>query len=248
MGRILRRAVDVFVGAQLSGQRRFVFSSRNRHHVKAHTARELDAQMPEPTDALNGDEVTCAKVRVPQRVVGRDARAKQRGRVLGRQRVGNRDERASLRDDDLGVPAVLGHARCDHVHAVDQIAAPARLAMPAMATEPTDSDTLALFPTRNALADGVDESCDLVTRHVGIRDVRPVPFDDERVGVADASRLDTDPDLPRTGLRNGPLHEAQHSRRRCFYCSVFVGHGNCSSALQRRESQQYVRPYCILSS
>ena len=140
-----------------------------------------------------------ARAALAQRVEGRDARAQQGRRVLGGQGVGDRGERRLGDDDVVGVPAVVGDAGHEAVHAADHVAAPARVAVAAVAAEPADPDPLAHLPRERVLADGLDPAGDLVAGDARVLDTRHVALDGEGVGVADPAGLHADQDLAAAG-------------------------------------------------
>ena len=110
------------------------------------------------------DEVAGAGAALAQRVERGDAGAQQRAGVLGDRSSGI--EASATRDDHVvGVAAVVGDARDLAVLAADHVAAPAGVAVAAVAAEPADADPLADLPGDDALADGLDAPGDLVAGH-----------------------------------------------------------------------------------
>ena len=103
-----------------------------------------------------------------------------------------------------------GHLAVD---AADHVAAPARVAVAAVAAEPADPDALADLPGDHALADGLDPPGDLVPGHARVRDTRYRALDREGVGVADAAGLDPDEHLAAGGSRDLALGELQSLAR-----------------------------------
>jgi hypothetical protein len=83
-----------------------------------------------------------------------------------------------------------------------EIATPAFVANKIVSTVPANTDALACFPIRNAVACKIDNSRDFMTRDARIFDTGPQTFLYERVAVTNAARFDFDPNLSRTGLRN----------------------------------------------
>ena len=81
-----------------------------------------------------------------------------------------------------------------------------------MAAQEADADTLADLPTRNACAKGVDLADHFMARNAGKAEAGKETLDGKAVRVTDAARLDTNPDLPRWGRRQLPLHEFQTAR------------------------------------
>jgi hypothetical protein len=81
---VLRLAVDVAMGAELPGERLLVRASGDGDCMEAHLHRELHAQVPQPADAENTDQIAGAGPAVAQGVVGGDAGTQQRSGVLRR--------------------------------------------------------------------------------------------------------------------------------------------------------------------
>src|SRR5262252_9117863 len=81
-------AVDVVVRSQLPDERILVGAPADGYRVEAHLTGALDAEMAEAADALHGNQITCSRSRVAQRVVDGDTRAKQRSRFRARKIVG----------------------------------------------------------------------------------------------------------------------------------------------------------------
>src|SRR5262249_62317587 len=60
-----------------------------------------------------------------------------------------------------------------------------------------------------ALAEGVDLADHFMAGNAGVADVGREALDGEGVRMTDAARLDTNPDFPRRGRREFPLHHFQ---------------------------------------
>jgi hypothetical protein len=93
-----------------------------------------------------------------------------------------------------------GHQRFGF--AGEGVAAPASVAVAAIAAVPANADALANGPSVDAPAGGIDEANDLVARHARIMDVREQAFLRYAVAVADAAGLYLDPHLVGRGFRN----------------------------------------------
>src|SRR5439155_7567394 len=91
-------------------------------------------------------------------------------------------------------------------HAGKELAPLAMIATPAIAAVPADAHPLARFQLADARTDGIDDSGHFVARNSGILNPRPESFLDQRIAVADAARLDFDPDRSRARLRDRPFH------------------------------------------
>src|ERR1700733_2912705 len=74
-GRVLSVAVDVVTRAQLLCQLLFVAAAVDRDRPETLTRRELDSEMPEAADAVNGDDIAGTGASVAKSVKGGDAGA-----------------------------------------------------------------------------------------------------------------------------------------------------------------------------
>ncbi len=172
------RAVDIMMGAELSGEAILVRPASDCHDLEAHAPRELHGQMSEAPDADNGDEVAGACGRVAERAEGRQSRAEQRSSVFRGETIGDRHEAAGAREHVLRVAPIMMNAGELLVPAVDEIAAAALCTMSATAPEEADADTLPERPALDVIADRIDHAYRLMARHAAIglgRLLRPSP-------------------------------------------------------------------------
>ena len=205
VGHVGAGGIDVVMGAERPRLLLLVRAAGDRHGLEPHPAGELHAEMAEAADAEDGDEVARTGAALAQRVEGGDARAEQRRGVLRGQVVRDRGQRALRHHDVVGVAAVVGDAGHQAVDAADHVAAPARVAVAAVAAEPADPDALAHLPGDHGLADGLDPSGDLVPGDPRVLDPRYPALDGEGVGVADPAGLHPDEHLARAGIAELPL-------------------------------------------
>src|SRR6266542_1321414 len=200
--------------AELARQSLLVLAARDRDGPKTHLCGELDAEMAEAAHAEHGDEVARARAAVAQRVVGRDARAEKRGRLYGRQGIGDPRQRDRGRDQEIGITAVVGDSgNLRRDLAGDEVPSPAGIAASAVPAVPADPDAIPHGPAGNVAAERIDRSGDLVPGNARIGDARPVSFDRQEIAVADAARLDANPDLPGTGFGHFALDRLQGCSR-----------------------------------
>src|SRR5205814_336603 len=103
--------VDVLVRAELLRELPLVGATRDRDSPETHLRGELDGEVSEAADALDGHGVPRTRAAVAERVVGSDASAEQGSGVLGVELLG--DPRGGfVRDDDvLCVTAIETDAR-----------------------------------------------------------------------------------------------------------------------------------------
>src|SRR2546423_1694582 len=118
-----------------------------------------------------------------------------------------------VRDHVIGVAAVVGDAGDLPPLAGEEVAAAARLTVPAVAAVPADADTLPLGPVRDARADRVNDSRDFMSRHARVLNARIAALFRQRVAVADAAGLDLDAHLSGNRLRDFALDEFKRAVR-----------------------------------
>jgi hypothetical protein len=229
-------AVDVLDRTEPSRQLLLVPASVDRDGPEAHLVRELDREVPDPTDALDRDGGTRSGMRVPQRVERGGPGTHQRRRLLEGQPLGNPRQRVLRCHDVFGVPTVVRHTDDRAAETVGEVTPPAVLAGEVDATGPADADPLADLPDLDPCTDRVDDPGDLVPR-----DPRQLGTEQgvagNRVATADTAGVHLHPDLPRPGLR---YRHVDHYKRstgllnlgrahcRCHRCSLSL------SAFRRR--------------
>src|SRR6185503_16634345 len=92
--------------AQLLRERLFVVPAVDRYGLKAHLSRVLNAEMAQPADTVNCDDVSSASARVSQRVVNRNAGTHEWPGLFRRNFIRDRRQRI---------------CRCNHVLSVSTI-------------------------------------------------------------------------------------------------------------------------------
>jgi len=90
-----------------------------------------------------------------------------------------------------------------------------------MASQITHADPLSFFPTGHARSYGFDFSNDFMARNARESESGKTAFNRKRIGVANATSLDTDSDLPKGRLDNYALNEVQFARFCYLHC--FIG-------------------------
>src|SRR5215813_4703444 len=112
-----------------------------------------------------------------------------------------------LRSDNIvGVPTVITDARHPQVLAGHVIAAPARLALAAMAAIKAQADALPNFPLSHAVANRIYQTNHLMPRHPGVRDWKQT-FLGQRIGVANPAGLHPHPNLASLRVGHFPRYE-----------------------------------------
>jgi hypothetical protein len=105
-----------------------------------------------------------------------------------------------LGDHHFGVTAIAVNTRNGLILAIDEIATATVFAMPAMATHKTHAHPLSFFPALHTRSYGFDLSDHFMAGHARKSEFGKTAFNRKRVAVANAAGLDTDSDLPKSGL------------------------------------------------
>ena len=92
------------------------------------------------------------------------------------------------------------------VPAVHDVAAAAVFAVAARAAEKSDADALTDRPALDTIAKRIDPTHGLVSGDARVGDTGEHSVDCRGIRMADATGLNTNPDLPRQGRRKVPLH------------------------------------------
>ena len=172
-------AVDVVVCAEFFGECFLVLSACNRHGVESHPCCELHAEMTESANPEHTDHIAASRAAVSQRVEGRYARAHQRRAVDGREFVRHKRQRFCRRNHVFGVAAIERNSRGEQGHSAGKkLAAPAVIAITAVATVPANADALASFPRLHPLAHAINDTNDFMSRHTRILNTWPKSFFD----------------------------------------------------------------------
>jgi hypothetical protein len=113
----------------------------------------------------------------------------------------------------LLVSAVIADARNFQILAVAKVSPPALGTRAVLAAVPANTDALPPLPLGNAGTHFVDDAHDLVSWNAGILDSGPISFHGQHVTVANTTRLDLDPHVPRTRRRNLALDDLETCSR-----------------------------------
>ena len=193
-------------------QRRLFRATGYSNHSKAHSSRELNAQMSQAADALDHHKVSGTGRRVSKRVVGGQAGTEKWRGVRRTQLIWDSSQPALAGDHDFSVATVVVYSGEWLALAVDEISPSTRLALAAMTAKETHTNPLANFPIKNSFADGIDLTDRFMTRNTRIDHAgKNSAFHGRRVAMADAACFDPDPDLPRRRVCHGALNEFEFS-------------------------------------
>jgi hypothetical protein len=186
--------------------------------------RELDTKMPKSADTLYSDEISAAQAGVSKRVVGRDARAEQRGGFCRTQLVGNGSEGACFGNHHFRISTIRGYSGYHRVLTIDDVSSPARFADAVFAGNEADTDSLADFPSGNSAAQGVNAANDFMSGNARQFQTRVDAGDRGGIGVTDPACFHPNPNLTRSRLRDLPFHYSKHAGCGDFHRFVCIFH------------------------
>ena len=204
-------SVDIFMRAQLAGERLFVLAAADGYRAKAHLAGILNAEMAEAADALDSNQVAAAGSNIAQCVEYGDSGTEQRSGFVSGKIVGHRGDRLGADHHVLGVAPIEVDGGNFFVLAQNEIPPAAGVALKAVSAMPSHTDSLPWLPQRYVGANRVDASGDLVAGDARILKSRPDPFFDQRVAVADAAGLDLNSHLAAARMGDRTLDEFEIS-------------------------------------
>src|SRR4029077_16819100 len=104
--------------------------------------------------ALHGDQISTAQTRVAKSVVGRNARAEERGGFYGCELIRNRSDCARFRDHHFRISSIRGYSRYHRVLTIHDVSASARFAHPVFPTNQANTNPLTEFPSGHSAAQG----------------------------------------------------------------------------------------------
>jgi hypothetical protein len=174
--------------------------------MESHVPRKLDTKMTEATNALHRHQIASTQTGIAKGVVGRDARAQQRGGLYGTELIGNGSEATRFSDHYFRISSVCGYSRHHWVLAIHHVSAPALFTHPVFSGNETDTNPLTDFPSGYSAAKGFDAANYFVPRNA--RQCQPLVGARNRGGirVANSTRFHSKPNLTRSRLRDWPFH------------------------------------------
>src|ERR1700677_1619617 len=116
------------------------------------------------------------------------------------------------------------NARNRLILAIDEVPTATPFAVPAMASQITDAYSLSFFPALHPRPNGFDFPDHFVAGNAGKSESWKTTFDCQSIGVANATSLDMDSDLPKGRLNNRSLNDFQLARFRYLHCFISPAH------------------------
>jgi len=174
---------------------------------------ELNAQVAESPNALDGHKIAWNSAAVAQRIKCRDAGAKQRsgfGRFEG---VRNARNGFDWREHVLLEAAIEVESGNRAIFAIREIACAACGASVVLTAVPAEADGITFFSGCDARTDFVDHTCNFVARDARKLEARPQAVLDVVIAEADAAGLHLDAHLAVTRRWNFPLDDFEISAR-----------------------------------
>src|SRR5262245_18647308 len=147
-----------------------------------------------------------------------DSSTHQRRRLGGVERFGHSSQCFDRRDHEFLIAPVVADSANLHICAVDDITSSARQASSVLAAVPADADPLAFLPVPHTRSDLIDHADDFVSGDARIRHPGKQTIFRDHIAMADSTRLNANPHMSRSGLRNFTFHELEiRTRLRYLY-------------------------------
>jgi hypothetical protein len=135
--------------------------------------------MTKSANPEHSNHIAASRAAISQGIESCNARAHQRRTVDGREFLRHKRQRLSRRNHVFPVAAIERNSRGEQGHgAGKKLAAPAVIAITAVATVPANSDALASFPRLHPFADGINDTNYFMSRYTRILDTGPESFFD----------------------------------------------------------------------
>src|SRR5438034_4045725 len=230
--------------SQLFRQRSFSGATRYRGDAIAKIVCELNAKVAEPPDPLNGDKIAWQRTAMTESIERRNSGAHERRGLGGIERFGHASQRFNRRDHEFLIAPVITNSANLPIRTVGEITPPARGARAVLAAMPADSDSFAFLPVLHTRADTVDNAGHLVSGHARIRHSRKEAFLRNYIAVANSTRLNTNPHMTWTGLRDFTVHKLEIRSRLGYlhhfhFCHLPSLLFSKSISLRRRISRKF---------
>ena len=194
-------------------------------HLGAEDPRELDGHVAQAADAHNAYPRRGVDAMGAQRIVDRDAAAKQRRGVLAGEGLGDRNHEAGIGADAIRIAAMPMHAGAFRRGAKVFHAAGAPLALAAGVRLPAQSHALAHRERSNPVAHSRHRADNLMAGNERILADAPVVRDQVNIAMADAAVGDGNLNLLRAQLPWVIAKRQQFCSRRVCCKSLNLSHG-----------------------
>jgi hypothetical protein len=188
--------------------------------MESHLPRKPDPKMTKATNALHRDQISTAQAGIAKSVVGCDTSAEERSGFYGTELIGNGSDATRFSDHHFRITSVRGYSRYHGVLTIHNVSASARLAHSVFAAEEADTDPLTDFPSGHTAAQRFNATNHFMPRNAWQSQTRVGARDRGRIGVTDSACFDPNPDLSRSGTRDGPRDQVKNAGR--GYLNSFV--------------------------
>src|SRR5215470_16042210 len=193
-------AVDIEIRSKLFRERGIARPASYCSDSIAKFLRELNSQMAKAADPLDGHKVARQRTAMTQSIECSNSGAHERRGLGSIKRFGNASQRLDRRDHELLIAPVVTDSGNLSIHAVNEIASPARGTSAILTAMPADADPFALPPVLYTSPDRVDDPNHFVSGHARVRYPGKNAFLRGYIAVTDSTRLDANPDLCRARL------------------------------------------------
>src|SRR5215470_3747437 len=206
--------------AQSFRERGIIWTTPDRCDSIAELVCELNSQVAKPADSLHGDKIAWQRAVMTESIECRDSSTHQRRGFGGVERFGHASQCFDRGDHEFLIASVVANSANLHICAVDEITSSARQARPVLAAVPADADPFAFLPVAHTRPDLIDHADYFVSGNTWIRHTGKQTIFRDHIAMADSTRLNTNPHMSRSGLRNFTFHEFE-IRTRLWYLHHF---------------------------
>src|SRR4029077_13299194 len=168
--------------------------------TESHVPRKLNTEMPKATNALHSDQISVAQAGIAKSVVGRNARAEERGGFCGCELIGNGGDAACFSDHHFRISSIRGYSQYHGVLTIHHVSTSTRFAHPVFAADQADTNPLTDFPLGHSAAQGFNAANDFMPRNARQSQTRVGARDRGHIGVKDSACFHPNPNLARSML------------------------------------------------
>src|SRR5215475_4982926 len=193
--------------AQSFRERGIIWTTPDRRDSIAELVCELNSQVAKPADSLHSDKIAWQPAVMTESIECGDSSTHQRRRLGGVERFGHASQCFDRSDHEFLIAPVVANSANLHICAVDDIASSAGQASSVLAAVPADADPLAFLPVPHTWSDLIDHADDFVSGDARIRHPGKQTIFRDHIAMADSTRLNANPHMSRSWLRNLTFHE-----------------------------------------
>src|SRR5262249_38934601 len=160
-----------------------------------------------PADSLHRDKIAWQRAVMTESIECRDSSTHQRRGLGDVERFGHASQCFDRGDHEFLIAPVVANSANLHICAVDEITSSARQASSVLAAVPADADPFAFLPILYTRSDFIDHADYFVSGNARIRHPGKQTVFRDHIAMADSTRLNANPHMSRSWLRNLTFHE-----------------------------------------